>query len=598
MMRSIRFFGVGAVFAVLASLAQGMSNGSTGGTGGSGGTGTFTPLAPSPDSRLIYVSASMGNDANSGLSASAPKATIGEGLKLLRNGYPDWLMLKAGDVFHDNIEGIFASGRSETQPVVITSYGSGNRPLLLTGCSSGVSIWGPDALDHVAIVGLNFIAHKWRGSSAEFPSGVGCIRPGTDLLIEDCRFENYANSVLIQGYPTVRTNTKIRRNVMVDPVRLDPNAGATNIFMDQFDGVLVEENLLEHSMASEARGAYVSHNIYLHEDNPSAGVVVRGNIATNGGRSNFNIRTGGLVEDNLSIRGAIGINIGIYYAQTFASGTVQNNVIIASRDNQNGQSLGVGLYIFKSDGLTVANNIISQNSGGTHPEAFNIDGTVGSLTLDGNIVWRWMGLTQPAWGVETLHVDGTPSGIVTVRNNQIQQLGNALLISLTGGSYPNWHFSFAGNKYYSMRPNQWWFGPGTISTTPSQWQQMFGDAGMTLGALSYVDPDRSVATYMSSMGGAASDDAFVAQARLQSKANWRPEYTASAANAFVRAGFAVGTPACVADVDRNGTTTPADVDLLRDMIARGDWAGDLNRDGMLTASDYTVWLNAFRSGCP
>ncbi len=605
-MRSIRDFGLGVALSLLAIasvLAGGVSPsgaGTGGGAGGgtSGGSGTFTPLSPSPDSRLIYVSASMGNDANSGLSPSTPKATIGEGLKLLRNGFPDWLMLKSGDVFHDNIEGIFASGRSETEPVVITSYGTGNRPLLLTGCSSGVSIWGPDALDHVAIVGLHFIAHKWRGSSAEYPSGVGCIRPGTDLLIEDCRFENFANSILIQGYPTVRSNTKIRRNIMIDPVKLDPNAGATNIFMDEFDGVLVEENLMEHSMASEARGAFVSHNIYLHEDNPPLDVVVRGNIANNGGRSNYNIRCGGLVEDNLSISGAIGINLGIYYAQTYTSGIVRNNVIYGSRDNQNGQSLGVGMYIFKSDGLSVENNIISQNTGGTHPEAFNVDGSVANLTLDGNIVWRWMGLTQPAWGVETVHVDGTPSGIITVRNNQVQQLGNALLISLTGGTYPNWHFSFAANKYYSTRPNQWWFGPGTISTTPTQWQQMFGDVGMTLNPLSYVDPDRSVATYMSSMGNAASTDAFIAAARTQSKASWKPEFTAYAANAFIRAGFAIGTPACIADVDRNGVTSAADSDLLRDMIARGDWAGDVNRDGLLSAADYSAWLTAFRNGCP
>src|SRR5690242_10776982 len=45
----------------------------------------WTVFTPSTDSRMIYVSSSTGNDANSGSSASAPVKTLAKGVSLLRN---------------------------------------------------------------------------------------------------------------------------------------------------------------------------------------------------------------------------------------------------------------------------------------------------------------------------------------------------------------------------------------------------------------------------------------------------------------------------------------------------------------------------------
>src|SRR5690606_36580387 len=93
----------------------GGGGGSTGCTGGStsgggsvacvipGAAGTIGPdgwtiLTPCADSRVVYVSSSQGNDAFDGLSEATPKRTIAAGYALLRDGYPDWLLLKSGDV--------------------------------------------------------------------------------------------------------------------------------------------------------------------------------------------------------------------------------------------------------------------------------------------------------------------------------------------------------------------------------------------------------------------------------------------------------------------------------------------------------------------
>ncbi|MDA8018036.1 MAG: hypothetical protein MPN21_11370, partial [Thermoanaerobaculia bacterium] len=98
----------------------------------------WTDLTPSPDSRLIYVSSSTGNDNNDGLSPGSPKETVASARALLRHGFPDWLLLRKGDIFDEGLGHIRTSGRSWTEPQVWTSYGGGStRPLLRTGTSNG-----------------------------------------------------------------------------------------------------------------------------------------------------------------------------------------------------------------------------------------------------------------------------------------------------------------------------------------------------------------------------------------------------------------------------------------------------------------------------
>ena len=52
-----------------------------------------------------------------------------------------------------------------------------------------------------------------------------------------------------------------------------------------------------------------------------------------------------------------------------------------------------------------------------------------------------------------------------------------------------------------------------------------------------VDTTRSVGTYNASLGGPATSAAFLARARQQRRYNWDENYTATTANAWIRAGF-------------------------------------------------------------
>ena len=48
---------------------------------------------------IVYVSNSEGDDANNGFSPATSVKTLARGYSLMRDGYPDWLLLKRGDTW-------------------------------------------------------------------------------------------------------------------------------------------------------------------------------------------------------------------------------------------------------------------------------------------------------------------------------------------------------------------------------------------------------------------------------------------------------------------------------------------------------------------
>src|SRR5690606_28968892 len=116
----------------------------------------FTPITPSADSRRIYVSSSQGSDGNDCLTAATPCRTLAAGTALMRSGFPDHLYLRAGDTWTGESLGRVRSGRSVSEPAVVTAYGTGARPLLENArnrvLSFNTGVQG--LLSHVSFVGL------------------------------------------------------------------------------------------------------------------------------------------------------------------------------------------------------------------------------------------------------------------------------------------------------------------------------------------------------------------------------------------------------------------------------------------------------------
>jgi hypothetical protein len=64
-----------------------------------------------------------------------------------------------------------------------------------------------------------------------------------------------------------------------------------------------------------------------------------------------------------------------------------------------------------------------------------------------------------------------------------------------------------------------------------------GDTTSASERVRYPAPERTLAGYAATLGIEGGRAGFLAAARRQSRLAWRPELTAAAANAWIRAGF-------------------------------------------------------------
>jgi hypothetical protein len=128
---------------------------------------------------------------------------------------------------------------------------------------------------------------------------------------------------------------------------------------------------------------------------------------------------------------------------------------------------------------------------------------------------------------------GTPTGWLKITNNHFQLAAGGDVVQ----NHTTVPATYATNKYYSTDPTV--FQSMDARMAFPQWTGATGDTGSAFGADSFPDPDRTIATYMASLGQTATLDAFMTQVRAQSKNNWRAEYTSKAVGDYIRGGFGV-----------------------------------------------------------
>ena len=445
----------------------------------------WTVFTASADTRKVYVSNSAGLDTNDGLSEAKPVKTLAKGKSLLRHGFPDWLLLKKGDVWTNEIIGVLTvSGRSATEPMLISAYGTGAWPLLK--CNVGdviMTMGGGGGLgkgDYFAVVGLEFYGHIWDPASptynASAPLGrtaITMLNPSNWVLVEGNKFSFFSGAIVAQS--SMHKDIRVRRNVIVDQYAKPESNHSSGLYFNDFNNLLIEENLLDHNGWNEsiatATQTVFNHNIYAQGFNNHGAfngpVVIRGNIfARDASGSQF--RSGGTVEDNLFVSNPYPHNIGM--PTTFAS-KISGNVYLEGVNAAHG-NYGWGPNTFSEyqgrpynvGAVAITNNIIAHS---TVTGGFGINFDAGSKgnSATGNIIYKW------------------PNPIVNNGTNNV--------------------------------------------TSPN-------DINLT----TYVDPNRSVGSYNASLGGVGTTAAFLAEARKQSRDNWRPQYTAAAVNSYIRAGFA------------------------------------------------------------
>jgi hypothetical protein len=495
----------------------------------------WTPHAPSADSLVVYVSDSDGNDADNGLTEATAKRTLTAGKALLRSGYPDWMLLKAGDTFTNQSLGSWSkSGRGSSEPMVVGSYGAGSRPRLLTGDDSPLMAFNA-AKSHLAFVGLHFFPHTYAGS--EGTPGVLWLCGGQNILFEDCLVEGYKDNFVVQADNGPVQNFRVRRCVIVDS--WSNSSHSQGFYAYGVDGLLVEECVFDHNGWKEGGvgpATMFNHNTYLEE---CSNVVFRGNLflrASSMGNKFCSNSTGAfantLVENNAYLEGEIGISIGgnTTSALRFSNVTIRNNVMMnIGRTQPTNRDLAWYLEIKDWDGGLVEQNLFLHQSLLENCYGIRFAGqSERDTTVQANVFYALKGQAMEVW------MDGSESGLV-VQDNEFQDPTNGGKMITHSGSFSP--LAYQGNSYFTTASSSAWFEVNGSNRSHAQWVTASGETGSSAVQASYPDPGRTEATYMSSLGGTPTMAAFAAEARAQSRSNWRSEFTAAAINTYVRAGF-------------------------------------------------------------
>lgn len=445
-----------------------------------GGSTGFTVFKPSADSKLIYVSSSVGSDSNNCLSEAAPCKSISAGLEKMRNGYPDHLYLKRGDVWREERLQNLHSGRSATEPAVITYYGqSGARPKLENTGNSLHIFKG--AMKNFAFIGLEFSAYKMDTKNSAFtgtnPADIVMLGGNQNIWFEDNKFHHV--EVVVQAWENANpTNITLRRNIWTGAYytksSFDRDKRPSNLYAAGVVGLTLEENVFDHggwhaTVPGAAANMY-NHNVYIQSSVDGSKLVMRNNIITRGSSHGAQLRSGGIAENNFFARNTVGLLMG-YDAQSGHKAYAMRNVITE------------GGSMVKGDKPCSGANLCTQAVWGLHIEAND----VADYQAIGNIVSSKTTVSDDLW-------------TLTFKALNLAGLNGLTDSRIKGSNNIEWNWK-------------------------------------SIGTGNYPAPGRTLADYNQSLGGAKSFEAFMDVVLNRPLGQWDEKYTAGAINDYIRAGF-------------------------------------------------------------
>jgi hypothetical protein len=542
----------------------------------------WTILEPSADSRVIYVSSSEGNDSYDGLSPDRPKKT--PSADHVRNLEPDWMLLKRGDAWE---EGLWfgRSGPTPDAPVVLGDYGDPEDPRPVLG---GATI--PGGRKNVVVVGI------------EFSDGVSMSGNNRDVLFEDCLFKG----ISAIDYSGPSQDITIYRCQAIDNA---PESGHTQgMYCSGVDGLEILECLIDHNGHTPGRdradATIYNHNLYAQSD--SRNVNLRDSIIARASSHGAQLRGGGVIEGNVFTRNPVSMSFGFILGPTDpaeggVTGRINNNVILHGNDiddsNPRGWLMELG-NLNPNEQMVVRDNIAAHFASSGSGQGFKLAGNnEGSknLLLENNIVYDWPRCIL----AETSAV--AFDGSVIIRNNTFQlPTIDEYVIYYSSDRNPANHV-YTDNVLHAGDGSSDAFRVDNNNLSLDEWRSVSGDDSSAWQQVQYVDPDRDLASYHGFIGKEATFEAFMAEARKQSRDNWRPEYTAKAVREYIQAGFrrvdemssdgvfggtatspAAATSAPVA-VSYSGATAPDGGDVTVHLWARQGADGEWKNTGLTAA---------------
>lgn len=517
----------------------------------------FSTFDPSPDSVIVYVSASEGDDANDGLTPETAVATPARGAELVRDGSNDFLLFRRGDTWRamdlgpDRIVRRFKSGLDAAHPLVVASYGdSKERPRL----EIDKDLIDDDGHERafLAVLGLSLVSYpKTPGDAAfngEDGGGFRFVGPSHDLLFEDNYLEY--DDFVVQNTSRV----EIRRNVVwrsyhvgtcaynMDGTR-NPNGNnefrPSGIFAGNNDDLLIEENVWDENGWNpdvlEACATIYNHDLYLSGNDR---LVVRDNLVLRASSIGLKMSANAsgdsddiVIEGNVFAEGEIGLSMGGNDTSPyrFLNARVIDNVFTdIGRSQPTKRTLTWYVDLIDNDKTEVAGNLLVNqpplgNAYGIHITG----GSERSVDVHDNLLY---GLQRQAFRVGSQAAWET----VTFRDNEVVgETDLECLVNVEGAEAP---LTFTGNAYRSAAAASAWFCINGAKMDLSAWKGSH-EADATLSAATPPEPTRNLDSYASVLGLGTTLADFAAETHTLSRHRWRPELTAREAGNYIREGF-------------------------------------------------------------
>jgi len=485
-------------------------------------------------------------------------------------------LLKCGDTWTDDFGQIKFSGKSASEPALISSYGTGARPIIRTATSYGSAMYtsgaggGGSGGNYIAVIGLEIYAYTRDPGNGSFDkttlsdtAAVSWLNNFNWLLFEDNKISYYLVNMDIAAFSGRSSNLQIRRNVIHNAYSgtISHAAGA---HVDSTDIVMLEENLFHHNGWSAELTAATAVTI----TQASPGVVTWPAGITQppaaGSQVSFTQSGGGITAGTLyktlnhsgntfqfSTDGVTPINTtaGLVTSQSASwqdpGPTIFNQNVYLAAGNTNMYAMGNISAYAAGSGLQQRNGCARFNLIVNNPAGLNIGNReTGTKDATYNVILQGtdrqaVPAASLAEGISVRTVNDSGgstvanAGPIIVQNNivanEVSDAGTWLTISTlqTGVQVTNniafkWHTDIADS------------GSGN-TTTPNTVDLAGTNAG---GAPEpFSAPTRSVGSYHGTIGGTATLDAFLIEALLQSKANWRSQYMAMPVINYIRAGY-------------------------------------------------------------
>ena len=369
------------------------------------------------------------------------------------------------------------------------------------------------------------------------PTGFDFQSAGSNILIENCEFQNYAININIENVWGTPSNISIRRNVIVNAWAI--HGHAEGLYALGVHGLNLYGNDFDHNGYSDtipyATPTIYNQDCYLSYDN--TGVVVKDNIFSRAASTGLQARAGGIVQDNLFIDNPVGMTFGLvngaHSTPGGVSGSVTGNVFMGG-SNIGSLQQGIGLEVgnVNRSGATISSNIFSTGETASGPAIMlsygsgqpNPTQSVGlnNVTLSNNTIYSWHSGIDIENGQSPGGSGLTAFNHVSFVNNQLEYIAG---LSVEQSSSLLSQESWSGNVYYAA--DTWYVNfqharpIGTVLSSP----------------IKFPAPTRSAATYDKSIGHAGTlADLFSLEA-AQSELHWNAALDPGAIVSYISAGF-------------------------------------------------------------